>query len=747
MPPERNTKGAFLKGLHYAPGPYLRPTPTDREWGSMDTTSDTTLNTKVTDDDTGFDCLSGTLTEATDNTVVEGLHSDNEDSEMDAEGEDDDDNASDRAYASIPLPSVRTRLKRSISAHFPSNTKNKSPHRQSASTRTFPRRVASLSARVSSTTNKNNRVPSRRQQTTFRVNGIELKASPAFDTLWKWAAERKAIDDRRRAGLPRPWTTDPILHEYAFCNTYRVLDRVSQYIITNVIELGPQDPVEVVFRITLFNTFTKISTWEALTAALGTPHLTWASYDRGAYQTVLDTLKARGEPIYTAAFIKPAPHFGYTTNHMNHLVLLENLMQNDMPAKLRHAQSLADVYEYLVSFPGMAVFTTYQLMLNLGYARQGLGRFGGLDFVIPGPGCVSGLAKMFGASFWKGVDQREEGSDASSGGNAKNGRLNRDDATVAFATEVVRWMVQTQDEHFERLGLEFSKLSMVVDVRSGRREEIPMMLEDMEHAVCEVDKYCRKKHPGIKAHGAKGKERTEIRSTYKGPAEELVAEAPTPASSSDRSRSARGNNSGTKDTKSKIGVQAPAAYPAQPAIPKAWRLASRRVLRVRPGALVVEKRYEVNRIGDHRWVDAYDVGKGRWLMADGSDDEEDEEEASERGSPGEDSDEDMKVDGAARNLRSRKQISAVAPVGQPQQQRKIERKRQFFVYWTGYADEAATWEWEQSLIQDAPLVVKEYLEGVGAAQARDGGEDSGGGGGGEKTKATAKAKPSGRRRR
>ena len=36
------------------------------------------------------------------------------------------------------------------------------------------------------------------------VSGITLHPTVAFDTFWKVAAERKAVDDRRRAGEPAP---------------------------------------------------------------------------------------------------------------------------------------------------------------------------------------------------------------------------------------------------------------------------------------------------------------------------------------------------------------------------------------------------------------------------------------------------------------------------------------------------------------------------------------------------------------
>ncbi|KAF8890671.1 hypothetical protein BD779DRAFT_1516396 [Infundibulicybe gibba] len=278
------------------------------------------------------------------------------------------------------------------------------------------------------------------------VKGKQLQPTIVFDTFWRFAAERKSIDDRRRSGQPAPWTDDPILQKYAFCNTYRVLDKVSQYIIREVIEKGSQEPAEIVFRVTLFNIFTKIQTWEHLDQELGP--LTWSSYDRKKYQAAIASAKRDGA-IYTGAFQKPAPNFGFSDNYMNHLCLLEAFMENDMPDKLLEADYMADVFEYLVSFPSMGEFSTYQLMLNLQYSC--ILDFSGMDFVVPGPGSSSGLLKMFGSSMAR--------AKASCPG---------------FEVDVMRWLAKNQVENFVRLGLKFSGLGP---------KHLPMDLADIEHTL------------------------------------------------------------------------------------------------------------------------------------------------------------------------------------------------------------------------------------------------------------------------
>lgn len=54
--------------------------------------------------------------------------------------------------------------------------------------------------------------------------------------LLYWVEEREKIRLARLAGLPQPWTSDPILHQYRFCNVRRRDDRVSRWIIESVID-------------------------------------------------------------------------------------------------------------------------------------------------------------------------------------------------------------------------------------------------------------------------------------------------------------------------------------------------------------------------------------------------------------------------------------------------------------------------------------------------------------------------------
>ncbi|MCK9912089.1 putative DNA base hypermodification protein, partial [Microbacteriaceae bacterium K1510] len=132
----------------------------------------------------------------------------------------------------------------------------------------------------------------------------------------------------------RPWTSDPIIDAHKFTNAYRASDRVSQYLIRNVIYRPdlPDDPREVCFRILLFKLFNKIETWELLEKAFGA--VTYEDYSFRRYDQVLSKALASGNRIYSAAYIMPpgGSAFGQSAKHQNHLCLLEKMMTDGLPA-------------------------------------------------------------------------------------------------------------------------------------------------------------------------------------------------------------------------------------------------------------------------------------------------------------------------------------------------------------------------------------------------------------------------------
>src|SRR6202008_2025676 len=138
--------------------------------------------------------------------------------------------------------------------------------------------------------------------------GRVLHTTPVFDTYWRFAAQRQSLFMRRVAGAPPPWADDPVLGSHRFTNAYRAADRVSQYLIRNVIYEGDQGGEEVFFRTLLFKLFNRIETWEGLKATFGMP--TWRTFDLERFGSALDAMMSSGARVYSAAYIMPSPPFG-----------------------------------------------------------------------------------------------------------------------------------------------------------------------------------------------------------------------------------------------------------------------------------------------------------------------------------------------------------------------------------------------------------------------------------------------------
>jgi thymidylate kinase len=285
---------------------------------------------------------------------------------------------------------------------------------------------------------------------------LPAKPTVVYDTYWQFAAERQRIFFHRLEGGDRPWTDDPILKTYKFTNAYRASDRVSQYLISKVIYRDdlPSTTVDVFFRIMLFKLFNKIQTWEMLEREVGP--ITYSSYSFDRYNSVLTRTMSSGQAIYSSAYIMPSGGkiLGHTVKHRNHLRLLEMMIGDELHKKLTDARSMREGFQLLRDYPTVGDFLAYQFITDLNYSE--MIDFSEMEFVMPGPGALDGIRKCF-------VDR---------------GGLNE--------PEIIKFMAESQESEFDRLGLDFRSLW-------GR----PLQLIDCQNLFCEVDKYARVRHPEI----------------------------------------------------------------------------------------------------------------------------------------------------------------------------------------------------------------------------------------------------------
>lgn len=295
-----------------------------------------------------------------------------------------------------------------------------------------------------------------------------MKFAKVYETYWQFAYNRQEVFFNRLNNKPQPWTDDEIIKKYKFTNAYRVTDRVSQYLVRNVIYNDNSFSNEdMIFRILFFKFFNKIETWKAIENKVGI--ISYKNFDKECYAKILDEILEDKQKIYSAAYIMPSgvSAFGNRRKHRNHLDLLEFIMKDKIGKKISCASSLRELFEILLGYPTLGQFLAFQFAIDINYSE--LTDFSEMSFVVPGPGAKRGIEKCFG----------------------------RLEHSYEYYIEFV---AEQQSREFEKFNLDFKTLF-------GR----PLQLIDCQNLFCETDKYSRVKFPDIECK----QNRKRIKQIYK----------------------------------------------------------------------------------------------------------------------------------------------------------------------------------------------------------------------------------------
>lgn len=299
----------------------------------------------------------------------------------------------------------------------------------------------------------------------------KLRKTPVYDVYWNFAYERQKVFFNRLLRKQNPWTSDPVIGKYKFTNTYRISDRVSQFLMSNIINQDEDNKLsdeDKLFRILIFKIFNKIETWKLLEKSLGV--IAWSCYSFKEYDKILNAAFSNHISIYSAAYIMASgkTSFGCIRKHQNHLKLIELMMENNLAGQVSSSDSMAELYHVLLSYPLVGQFLAYQYATDINYSS--LTDYSEEEFVMAGPGAHDGIVKCFSD---KGTYSDED---------------------------IIRYMMDNQEHEFERLSLNFKNLF-------GR----PLQLIDCQNLFCEVGKYARVSHPQIRDKSG----RTRIKHVYK----------------------------------------------------------------------------------------------------------------------------------------------------------------------------------------------------------------------------------------
>jgi len=266
---------------------------------------------------------------------------------------------------------------------------------------------------------------------------------PGLQMFFAFVSERHRIYLRRQAGEPPPWTEDPILQRYRFCNIFRELDKVTIWIRENW--RGPYSEHK---NLWFAMTMARQINWPETLAEIGFP-------ERWEPRRVLNIMKqrrARGLKVYTSAYMLTGT-LGGEKSEQTVFKILDPLHKDPPPLHL--AKTLEEAFQMFNGRVGFGPFLSYEVVTDLRHTRYLSDAPDIMTWANVGPGAVRGLHRVFGRPI--------------------KGRLRRDRPSLS-KTKALTEM----------------RCLLEVSPRYLRTTNVPSLeMRDCEHSLCEWDKYER----------------------------------------------------------------------------------------------------------------------------------------------------------------------------------------------------------------------------------------------------------------
>lgn len=295
-----------------------------------------------------------------------------------------------------------------------------------------------------------------------------------LNLFFKTAYERHRIYVLKKHGCPKPWTEDKIFQNYRFCCTFRHLDKTSQWINHKLIHPNYANPN--LWRIIIIARFiSRISTLKKVKVILENYH-DFVDALKEIYNE-LRRMQAAGEPIFTTAFIvNSGLGGGQYVDKVSYLFILLKIMIRTYPnfdEELISTASLQSIYHKLMEFAGISEFMSYQYLCDFKYSNRYLNNTEDDNtWVVLGIGAKRGLRRLLY-------------------NNHKGGLINLNDCI---------YILQEWKKHVEKT-IEDEYTNTYCDLMGYCKNEFNIIdeykpftdlkLHNVEHWLCEYDKYCR----------------------------------------------------------------------------------------------------------------------------------------------------------------------------------------------------------------------------------------------------------------
>ncbi len=204
----------------------------------------------------------------------------------------------------------------------------------------------------------------------------------------RFIVKRMNVFERKASGAQAPWTNDPILQRYKFCNVYRELDRVTVWVREHW-RTDYATHADLWFAMCVARLVNLPSTLEELRP------LPW---DRDAFVRTLDTIMTSGRRAFSGAYMvtthgQPIRKSVFMADH-----ILGPLWEAREVLRPTEDTTLRDYHQLLSQHVGLGSFLAAQVIADLKHVRD-CPLFYAPDWwswAAPGPGSLRGVNRIRG---------------------------------------------------------------------------------------------------------------------------------------------------------------------------------------------------------------------------------------------------------------------------------------------------------------------------------------------------------------
>lgn len=205
--------------------------------------------------------------------------------------------------------------------------------------------------------------------------------------LFQFIVARHTIYQKKERGDQKPWTQDPILRDYKFCNVYRELDTVTKWIDENWRTPHDSDP-----HLWFAMAVARYVNWPLSLIRIGYP----VPWNPKSFIKASKACAAVGKFYGPAYVIATNGMVGNKAEYLANNVLSSLWARRETIRKVITNKSLNELRTCLVAVDGVGKFMAGQIIADIKYSTSLKDATDWWTFAASGPGSRRGLNRVFG---------------------------------------------------------------------------------------------------------------------------------------------------------------------------------------------------------------------------------------------------------------------------------------------------------------------------------------------------------------